>query len=410
MPQNIVVGYDAQAVAQLPRTSTPGSRRRRRRRSGRRHDLLEPSRADVALRGAAVLDLRLIRERAGGRARGARAPRPGARERPRRGPRARRPAGARSCPSSSRCAPRSAAPRTRSRPRGAPARTPRRRSRGCARSARQERELEQRLAGVDAALQRALARAAEPSRAPTPPTRTRSCATVGEPRGGPALDHLELAGPMIDMEAAARLSGARFAYLKGDLVMLELALVRWALERRARARLRAGDPARARARAGALRDRLPARHRAADLPPRRRRALPDRHLGGRARLAARRRDPRGGERCRAATPASRRASAARPGRPGATRAASSACTSSTRSRCSRSRRPTQSAAEHERILAIEESLLRELEIPYRVVNIAVGDLGASAAKKYDCEAWLPSQERYRELTSCSNTTDYQARG
>ena len=48
-------------------------------------------------------------------------------------------------------------------------------------------------------------------------------------------------------------------------------------------------------------------------------------------------------------------------------------------------------------------------IPYRVVNIAVGDLGASAAKKYDCEAWLPGQERYRELTSCSNTTDYQAR-
>ena len=51
----------------------------------------------------------------------------------------------------------------------------------------------------------------------------------------------------------------------------------------------------------------------------------------------------------------------------------------------------------------------ELELPYRVVNIAVGDLGSSAAKKYDCEAWLPSQGRYRELTSCSNTTDYQAR-
>jgi seryl-tRNA synthetase len=67
------------------------------------------------------------------------------------------------------------------------------------------------------------------------------------------------------------------------------------------------------------------------------------------------------------------------------------------------------AAEHERILAIEESLLSELEIPYRVVNIAVGELGASAAKKYDCEAWLPGQQRYREMTSCSNTTDYQAR-
>ena len=52
---------------------------------------------------------------------------------------------------------------------------------------------------------------------------------------------------------------------------------------------------------------------------------------------------------------------------------------------------------------------QELEIPYRVVAIAVDDLGASAAKKYDCEAWLPGQGRYRELTSCSNTTDYQAR-
>ncbi|MGO9752482.1 MAG: serine--tRNA ligase, partial [Solirubrobacteraceae bacterium] len=71
--------------------------------------------------------------------------------------------------------------------------------------------------------------------------------------------------------------------------------------------------------------------------------------------------------------------------------------------------PSESAAEHERLLAVEESILQELEIPYRVVAIAVGDLGASAAMKYDCEAWLPGQERYRELTSCSNTTDYQAR-
>ena len=71
--------------------------------------------------------------------------------------------------------------------------------------------------------------------------------------------------------------------------------------------------------------------------------------------------------------------------------------------------PEESAAEHERILAIEEEILDELGLPYRVVNIAVAELGASAAKKYDCEAWLPSQARYRELTSCSNTTDYQAR-
>jgi seryl-tRNA synthetase len=71
--------------------------------------------------------------------------------------------------------------------------------------------------------------------------------------------------------------------------------------------------------------------------------------------------------------------------------------------------PAQSVAEHERLLAIEERLTGELAIPYRVINIGVGDLGASAVKKYDCEAWLPGQQRYRELTSCSNTTDFQAR-
>jgi seryl-tRNA synthetase len=71
--------------------------------------------------------------------------------------------------------------------------------------------------------------------------------------------------------------------------------------------------------------------------------------------------------------------------------------------------PEESVAEHERLLAIEEEILTALEIPYRVVNIAVDDLGNSAAKKYDLEAWLPGQERYRELTSCSNTTAYQAR-
>jgi seryl-tRNA synthetase len=71
--------------------------------------------------------------------------------------------------------------------------------------------------------------------------------------------------------------------------------------------------------------------------------------------------------------------------------------------------PEAAAEEHERLLAIEEDLLQALGIPYRVVNIAAGDLGASAVKKYDCEAWLPSQNRYREVTSTSNTTDFQAR-
>jgi seryl-tRNA synthetase len=71
--------------------------------------------------------------------------------------------------------------------------------------------------------------------------------------------------------------------------------------------------------------------------------------------------------------------------------------------------PGESSSEHERLLAIQERILGALELPYRVVDIAVGDLGAPAARKFDCEAWIPSQGRYRELTSCSNTTDYQAR-
>jgi seryl-tRNA synthetase len=71
--------------------------------------------------------------------------------------------------------------------------------------------------------------------------------------------------------------------------------------------------------------------------------------------------------------------------------------------------PDESWAEHERLLALEEEFLQQLGLPYRVVNVAAGDLGAPAAKKYDIEAWFPSQERYREVTSCSNTTDYQSR-
>ena len=71
--------------------------------------------------------------------------------------------------------------------------------------------------------------------------------------------------------------------------------------------------------------------------------------------------------------------------------------------------PERSVEEHDRLLAIEEEIMQDLGLPYRVVNIAVDDLGASAAKKYDLEAWLPGQSRYRELTSTSNTTDFQAR-
>ena len=65
--------------------------------------------------------------------------------------------------------------------------------------------------------------------------------------------------------------------------------------------------------------------------------------------------------------------------------------------------------EHEFLLSVEEEILQALEIPYRIVDVCTGDLGSSAAKKYDIEAWIPSEGRYREVTSCSNTTDYQAR-
>jgi seryl-tRNA synthetase len=71
--------------------------------------------------------------------------------------------------------------------------------------------------------------------------------------------------------------------------------------------------------------------------------------------------------------------------------------------------PETSWDEHEFLLSIEREIIGNLEIPYRVVNVAAGDLGGSAAKKYDIEGWLPGQDRYRELTSCSNCTDYQAR-
>ena len=71
--------------------------------------------------------------------------------------------------------------------------------------------------------------------------------------------------------------------------------------------------------------------------------------------------------------------------------------------------PDVSWDEHERMLALEESIISGLGLPYRVVNIAAGDLGPAAAKKYDLEVWLPSEQRYREVTSCSNYLDYSAR-
>lgn len=72
-------------------------------------------------------------------------------------------------------------------------------------------------------------------------------------------------------------------------------------------------------------------------------------------------------------------------------------------------KPDEAAAEHERLLGWEEEMLAAIEVPYRVIDTATGDLGTSAYRKFDCEAWVPTQETYRELTSTSNCTTFQAR-
>lgn len=71
--------------------------------------------------------------------------------------------------------------------------------------------------------------------------------------------------------------------------------------------------------------------------------------------------------------------------------------------------PEDAAAEHQRLLAWEREFLDAIEVPYRVIDVAAGDLGSSAARKYDCEAWIPTQGKYREVTSTSNCTEFQSR-
>ncbi len=223
-------------------------------------------------------------------------------------------------------------------------------------------------------------------------------------------DHLEIGTELglIDMESAARLSGSRFAYLKGDLVLLELALVRFALDLvRGEGHEPVVPPVLVREEALYGTGFLPGdRDQIYEVPK------DDLFLVGTSEVAL------------AGLHADEILDAERlPLR----YAGFSPCFRREAGAAGRDTRgifrvhqfdkvemfsfvePSESAAEHERLLAIEERILTELEIPYRVVNVAVGDLGAPAAKKYDCEAWIPSQERYRELTSCSNTTDYQAR-
>jgi len=221
-------------------------------------------------------------------------------------------------------------------------------------------------------------------------------------------DHLELAGERIDMERGARLSGSRFAYLRGDLVMLELALVQWSM-----AKLRGHGfepvipPVLVREQALFGTGYLPdTEQQIYHLP------ADDLYLVGTSEVAIA--SLHAGEIVDAAELPLRYA-----GFSSCFRREAGSAGKDTRGifRVHQFDKvemfsfvePDASPDEHERLLSIEEEIMSDLEIPYRVVNIAVNDLGASAAKKYDIEAWLPGQGRYRELTSTSNTTDFQAR-
>ena len=272
-----------------------------------------------------------------------------------------------------------------------------------------EKELTEEVARVEQELQGILASLPNLP-APDAPLEDTVLREVGEPRVPvrPPRDHLELAGGLIDIETAARASGSRFAYLKGELVLLELALVRWSFD------VLMGEgyepvipPVLVREEAmfgtGMLPDTEQQLYRVTDddlfligtsevplaslhggqiLEPS---ELPRRYAGFstcfRREAGAAGRDTRGIFRVHQFDKVEMFSFV----------------------------EPGGSEAEHERILGIQERILGALEIPYRVVDIAVDELGSSAAKKYDCDAWLPGQERYRELTSCSNTTDYKAR-
>jgi len=224
------------------------------------------------------------------------------------------------------------------------------------------------------------------------------------------VDHLELGERhrWIDMEAAAETSGSRFAYLLGDLVILEMALVRFSLGLLQGEGFTPVSPP--------VMVREPALFGTGFFPGEREMiyevprdelflvgtsevALASLHAG--ATLAA---DELPLRYAGFSTCFRREAGAAGRDTHGIFRVHQF-----DKVEMFSFVEPEASGEEHERLLALQEQILAALEIPYRVVDIAVGDLGASAARKFDCEAWIPSQDRYREVTSCSNTTDYQAR-
>jgi seryl-tRNA synthetase len=272
--------------------------------------------------------------------------------------------------------------------------------------AQRVKALGQELADADAELQAALATLPNPPD-PTAADEDTTLREEGE-AGAAGSDHLAIAGSMIDMESGARVAGSRFAYLRGDLVLLEMALFRWALE----VLVEDGfepvvPPVLVREEAlygtGFLPDTEQQIYRLPD---------DDLYLVGTSEVPLA--SLHAGEILDAGTLPLRYAGV-------------SPCFRREAGAAGRDTRgilrvhqfdkvemfsfvePEVSADEHDRLLAIEERFLRELDIPYRVVNIGADDLGASAAKKYDIEAWLPGQQRYRELTSTSNTTDFQSR-
>jgi seryl-tRNA synthetase len=271
---------------------------------------------------------------------------------------------------------------------------------------RRVKALGEELSGAQAELEHALALLPNPPD-PSAADEDTTLREVGT-AGATGRDHLELAGDAIDMEAGARIAGSRFAVLKGDMVLLELALVRWALE------VLGGHgfepvipPVLVREEAlfgtGFLPDTEQQIYRLADD------AL---YLTGTSEVALA--SLHAGEmldeealplRYAGFSPCFRREA----GAAGRDTRGMFRVHQFDKVEMFTFVRPEDAASEHERLLAIEEEILQALEIPYRVVNIAVDDLGSSAAKKYDTEAWLPGQQRYREVTSTSNTTDFQAR-
>jgi seryl-tRNA synthetase len=219
-------------------------------------------------------------------------------------------------------------------------------------------------------------------------------------------DHLELAE--IDMERGAKVSGSRFAYRLGEAALAELALYRFALDRLTKRGFTAVLPP--------VLVREPAMYGTGFLPTDEvniyRIERDDLYLTGTSEvaLAALHMD----EELEADSLPLRYA-----GYSTCFRREAGAAGKDTRGMfrvhqfdkvemfvfC----HPHESGEQHELLLSIEEELVKELGVPYRIVNVAAGDLGAGATKKYDIEAWFPNQERYREITSTSNTTDFQTR-